>query len=96
MANGSGWNLWIWLAGGRCGWNLWVWLVGVVVRRYLYRFPHITYSYSYCICTFWQQHPYFLFIFKKRLSYLFVTFLQFSNSLLLHSLIISFLCAVSK
>ena len=21
------------------GWNLWVWLVGVVVRRYIYRFP---------------------------------------------------------
>ena len=22
------------------GWNLWVWLLGVVVRRYIYRFPH--------------------------------------------------------
>ena len=21
-------------------WNLWVWLLGVVVRRYIYRFPH--------------------------------------------------------
>ena len=31
MASGSGWNLWVWLAGGRCGWILWVWLVGVVV-----------------------------------------------------------------
>ena len=31
----SGWNLWVWLAGGGCGWNLWVWLVGVVVRRYI-------------------------------------------------------------
>ena len=30
MASGSGWNLWVWLAGGGCGWNLWV-----------YRFPHI-------------------------------------------------------
>ena len=28
------------------GWNLWVWLLGVVVRRYLYRFPHTTYPYS--------------------------------------------------
>ena len=37
------------------GWNLWVLLVGVVVRRYIYRFPHTTYPYS--------QHPYFLFIF---------------------------------
>ena len=35
MASGSGWNLWVWLAGGWCGWNLWVWLVGVVVRRYI-------------------------------------------------------------
>ena len=41
MASGSGWNLWVWLEGGGCGWNLWVWLVGVVVRRYIYRFPHI-------------------------------------------------------
>ena len=35
MASGSGWNLWVWLAGGGCGWNLWVLLVGVVVRRYI-------------------------------------------------------------
>ena len=35
MASGSGWNLWVWLAGGGCGWNLCVWLVGVVVRRYI-------------------------------------------------------------
>ena len=35
VANGSGWNLWVWLAGGGCGWNLWVWLLGVVVRRYI-------------------------------------------------------------
>ena len=34
VASGSGWNLWVWLAGGGCGWNLWVWLVGVVVKRY--------------------------------------------------------------
>ena len=32
MASGSGWNLWVWLAGDGCGWNLWVWLVDVVVR----------------------------------------------------------------
>ena len=31
----SGWNVWVWLAGGGCGWNLWVWLVGVVLRRYI-------------------------------------------------------------
>ena len=35
VASGSGWNLWMWLAGGGCGWNLWVWLLGVVVRRYI-------------------------------------------------------------
>ena len=35
MASGSGWNLWVWLAGGGCGWNLWVWLVGVVVGCYI-------------------------------------------------------------
>ena len=45
------------------GWNLWVWLLGVVVRRYVYRFPHTTYPYSSCICSFLQQHPYFLFMF---------------------------------
>ena len=45
--------------------------MGVVVRRYkVYtslqphnRFPHTTYPYSSCICSFLQQHPYFLFIF---------------------------------
>ena len=30
MASGSGWNLWVWLAGGEC-----VYIVGVVVRRYI-------------------------------------------------------------
>ena len=50
------------------GWNVWVWLVGVVSRRWVweesigmasgcgckevYRFPHITYTYSSCICIF--------------------------------------------
>ena len=28
MSSGSGWNIWVWLAGGVC-------LVGVVVRRYI-------------------------------------------------------------
>ena len=39
----------------------WVWMesMGVVVRRYVYRFPHITFPYSTCICSFLQQHPYF-------------------------------------
>ena len=30
----------------------------------VYRFPHTTYPYSSCICSFLQQHPYFLFIKK--------------------------------
>ena len=38
-------------AASGSGWNLWVWLVGVVVRRYIYRFPHITYPYFSCIAT---------------------------------------------
>ena len=63
MASGSRWNLWVWLAGGGCGWNLWVWLVGVVVRRYIHFL--ISYPYSSCICSFLQQHPHFLFIFKN-------------------------------
>ena len=29
-----------------------------------YRFPHIIYPYSSYICSFLQQHPYFLFILK--------------------------------
>ena len=36
VASESGWNLWVWLAGGGCGWNVWVWLVSVVVKRYMY------------------------------------------------------------
>ena len=62
MASGSGWNLRVWLAGGGCEWNLRVWLVDVVVRRYI-DFLIITYPYSSCICSFLQQHPYFLFMF---------------------------------
>ena len=44
------------------GWNLWVWLLGVVVRRYI----------DFLI----QQHPYFLFIFKKCFSFLFQYFFK--------------------
>ena len=48
------------------GWNVWMWLVGVATGcgcKEGYRFPHTTYPYSSCICSFLQQHPYFLFIF---------------------------------
>ena len=45
----------------------WVWLVGVggiygCGCKEVYRFPHTTYRYSFCTCSFLQQHPYFLFI----------------------------------
>ena len=46
-------------------WNLWVWLLGVVCKE-VYRFPHTTYPYSSCICTFLQQHPYFFVHLKKK------------------------------
>ena len=45
------------------GWNLWVWLLGVVVRRYRDFLILLIPIYSSCICSFLQQHPYFLFIF---------------------------------
>ena len=43
VASGSGWTLWVWLAGGGCGWNLWVWLV----------FNFIVYVFRSCSSTFW-------------------------------------------
>ena len=33
----------------------------------IYTFPHTTYPYSSCICTFLQQHPYFFFHFVKMI-----------------------------
>ena len=41
-----------------------MWLVGMGVAtgcgcKEVYRFPHTTYPYSSCICSFLQQHPYF-------------------------------------
>ena len=42
----------------------------------IYRFPHTTYPYSYCIWTFLQQHPYFLFIFKNVFRSCSSTFLK--------------------
>ena len=66
----SRWNVWVWLVGMVS--KRWVWLVGVGESmgvatgcgcKEVYRFPHISYPYSSCICSFLQQHPYFLFIF---------------------------------
>ena len=44
--------------GGNYGCGYWVWC------KEVYRFPHTTFPYSSCICSFLQQHPYFLFILK--------------------------------
>ena len=49
----------------RSGWNLWVWLVGVVVRMYIDVLKLLIPIYILLLyCSFLQQHPYFLFIFK--------------------------------
>ena len=45
------------------GWNLWVWLLGVVVRRYIDFLILLIPTPLVAICSFLQQHPYFLFIF---------------------------------
>ena len=42
------------------------------VCKEVYRFPHTTYPYSSCICSFLQQHPYFLFIKKKCFSFFYI------------------------
>ena len=60
-----------------------MWLVGVVSRRWVwlvgeggiygcgckevYRFPHTTYPYSSCICSFLQQHPIPTFCSSKKM-----------------------------
>ena len=55
-----------------------MWLVGVGESmgvatgcgcKEVYRFPHTTYPYSSCICSFLQQHPYFLFIYMYNTEY---------------------------
>ena len=53
----------MWVAG--CGWTIWVWLVGVVVRRYIDFLILLIPTHLVYICSFLQQQPYFLFIFKK-------------------------------
>ena len=54
-----------------------MWLVGVggiygvatgCGCKEVYTFPHSTYPYSSCICSFLQQHPYFLFFFLYYIS----------------------------
>ena len=64
------------------GWNLWVWLLDC---KEVYRFPHTTYRYTSCICSFLQQHSYFLFIFKNvfrscsSIYFLVITFYVLNN-----------------
>ena len=65
----SGWNVWVWLVGVVSRRR--VWQVGVggiyecgckeVLHVYIRTYP---YSACTCICSFLQQHPYFLLIFK--------------------------------
>ena len=62
MASGSGWNKdvvsWIWM---------WVESMGVASVcgcKEVYRFPHITYPYSSCICSFFAAASLLLFIKK--------------------------------
>ena len=66
----------------------WVWLVGVGEMcvatgcgcKEVYRFPHTTYPYSSCICSFLQQRPYFLKCFSSLFQYFFViTFYVLNN-----------------
>ena len=58
VASGSGWNHTQYKYNTGCGF------------KEIYRFPHSTYPYSSCICSFLQQHPYFLFIFKNVFLYI--------------------------
>ena len=63
------------------GWNLWVWLMGVVVRRYIDVLIILIPIYSSCICSFLQQHPYFLFILKMFLVLVPVLFCNYILSI---------------
>ena len=47
----------------------------------VYALPRTTYPYSSCICSFWQQHPYFFVHFCKYFSFLFVLFYNLCNFL---------------
>ena len=50
------------------GWNLWVWLLGAVVRRYI-DFLILLIPTPLVSVLYFQQHPYFLFIFLKCFSF---------------------------
>ena len=59
----------------------------------VYRFPHVTYPYSSCICSFLQQHPYFV-NFLKCFSFLFQYFLVIKFDVYYH--ISGFKCEVKR
>ena len=53
----------------------WVESMGVATGcgfKEIYRFPHTTYPYSSCICTFLQQHPYFFVHFVNVFTFLYI------------------------
>ena len=68
MTSGSGWNLWVWLAGGGCGWNLCV-ASGCGCKE-VYKFLPITYPYSSCICYFFAAASLLFVLFLKCFSFL--------------------------
>ena len=51
----------------------------------VYRFPHTTYPYSSCICSFLQQHPYFLFI--KKMFFVLYIYIYIYIWVMFHALI---------
>ena len=62
------------------GWWEWVESMGVATGCGCkeYRFPHTTYPYSSCICSFLQQHPTFC-SFKKMYTHTMCTVLKVHN-----------------
>ena len=59
---------WVWLVG--VGGIYGCWLLGVVVRRYIDFLILLIPTTLVYICSFLEQHPYFLFIFVNVFRYL--------------------------
>ena len=63
MASGSGWNQWVWVESmGLASW---------CGCKEVYKFPHITYPYSSCICYFFASTSLLFVHLKKKFSFLF-------------------------
>ena len=60
VASGSGWNLWVWLLGVATGCGC----------KEVYRFPHTTYPYCSCICSFFIATSLLFVHLKKCFSFL--------------------------